>query len=69
MHKYPEKGESLQEFNFEFSERIQAREPKDITDLLKIFLYAQTFFNPVISLKISGMHIHPCKMLYHTTTS
>ena len=36
MHRYQQEGESLQEFNFEFGELIQAvtnHETKDITDL------------------------------------
>ena len=51
MHRYQQE-ESLQEFNVEFSELIQAVkncEPKDITNPLKIYLYAQKLFHPVIS--------------------
>ena len=52
MHKYQQKGESLQEFNFELSELIQAdmnHEAKDRTDPVKIYIYVQTLFNPMIS--------------------
>ena len=61
MHTYQQKGENLQEFNFEFSEIIQAvtnNEPEDITDPLKIYMYAQNKFNPAISSKTIS-HAHP----------
>ena len=41
-------------FNFEFSELIQDVmncQPKDVTDLLKNYMYAQKLFNLVISSK------------------
>ena len=44
MHKYQQRGESLQELNFKFIELIQAftnYEPEDITDPLKNCLYLQ----------------------------
>ena len=43
----------MHEFNFQISTLIQAItncEPKDITDLLKSYMYAQKFFNPAITL-------------------
>ena len=55
------KGECPQEFNFEFSETIQAVsncEPKDIKDILKISMYAQNLSIPAISLK-TIRHGHP----------
>ena len=54
MHRYQQKEESLQEFNFEFSELIQAvtnHEPKDIADPLKIYMYVQKLFNSAICSK------------------
>ena len=54
MHRYQKRNESLQEINFDFSELIQAvtnHEPKDIPDPLKIHMYVQRFFNPIISSK------------------
>ena len=44
MHRYQQKGQSLQVFIFEFSELIQTItncDPTDITDLLKIYMYVQ----------------------------
>ena len=46
MHRYQQKGKSLQEFNFEFSELFLAVancEPKDKTYPLKIYMYTQIY--------------------------
>ena len=54
MHRYQQKWESLQEFNFNFSEHIQVvtnHEPKGIADPLKIFLYSQKLFDLTLSAK------------------
>ena len=59
MHMYQQKEGSLQEFNFELSELIQVfsnSEPKDITDPLKMYMYAQKVFNPAISAKNYQTH-------------
>ena len=43
MHGHQQKGEHLQEFNFNFSEHIQVfmnYEPKDITNPLKVYMYS-----------------------------
>ena len=51
MHRCKQKGENLQEFNFEFSELIQAVsncEPKHTTDPLKVYVNAQNLFNAAI---------------------
>ena len=43
MYRYQQKGESLQEFSFEFCEHNQAvtnHEPKDVTDLIIIYMFA-----------------------------
>ena len=58
--RYKQQAESLQEFNFEFSELIYAVsncEPRDIIDPLKIYKYAQKlFYPPIISKTISQAH-------------
>ena len=54
MHRYQQKGGSLQDFSFEFSELTHAVtncEPKDITDPLKIYMYVQRLFNPAVGSK------------------
>ena len=61
MHGCQKKGENLQEFNFEFSEIIQAVtncESKDIIDLLKMYMCTQKLFNLAISSK-TIWHAHP----------
>ena len=48
IHRYQWKRESLQKFNFKFSELIQTftnHKPKDITDPLKIYMYVQKLFH------------------------
>ena len=60
IHKY-KKRESLQEFNFDFSDLIQTImncEPKDMMYPLKIYMYLQKVFNPMISSK-TIQHAHP----------
>ena len=66
VHWYQQKGESLQEFNFEFSECIKAVmncKPKDITVPLTINMYAQKLLIPQLVLKQSDMCSQCCKKL------
>ena len=52
VQRYEQRGESLYEFNIEFSKltiAITNLEHKDIADPLKILIYMQVLFNPVIS--------------------
>ena len=61
MHRYQQKGQSLQEFNFEFSKLIQAVtncDPKDTTYLFKNYMDAQKVFNPATGSKtINPAHL------------
>ena len=64
MHRYQQKGESLKEFNFEFSEFIQAvmnDDPQDITDPLKIMFMHINYLNQQLVSKLSGMQAQLCK--------
>ena len=48
------KDDSLQLFNFEFSDLIQAvsnKDPSQITDPLNMLMHAQKLSNPAITLK------------------
>ena len=70
MHRYQQKGESLQEYNFEFGKLIQAvcnHELKDITHPLKIYMYVQKLFNPAISAK-TIRHTHPIQLYKNPLT-
>ena len=61
MHRYQQKRESVHEFNFKFSELIQAvmnYEPKDITDPLKSLYYVHKLLKPAISSKTIS-YAHP----------
>ena len=61
MHRYQQKGKSLQKSNFEFSLLIQTVsncELNDITDLFKIYMYAQKLIN----LAIRGTNYLACTL-------
>ena len=54
------KEKAYKDFNFEFSEPVQAftnSEPEDITDPLKIYFYVQKLFKAIISSK-TILHAH-----------
>ena len=69
IHRYKRKRESLQEFNFDVSELIQTImncKPKDMMHPLKIYMYLEKLFNPLISSKtIQHAHLTLQKAIYY----
>ena len=69
MYRYQQKGESLQEFNYQFIELIQAvtnHEHKDITDPVKIYMYVQNYLTLQSAPKLFIMPTkHNKKAIYY----
>ena len=66
MHRYQWKGESLQEFTFEFHELIQAAtnsKPKDTKGPLKGTSMHKNHLIWQLAPKLLGMHNQVCKKL------
>ena len=64
MHRYRQKGDCLQGYNFDFTEIIPAdshHKPKDITDLLKCICMYRNYLIQLLAPKLLEMHIQHCR--------